>query len=299
MGNAGAEEPQPQPEQKSRNIYLFLAFFLGVFGIHNFYANRRIDGAVQAALTGLALVCFALPWFGGKPADGPALLMVGFVLLFFAWLKTLCEMLFVSRDGRGISMRRGSNLLCGTLAFLLFAGPAVLMAGGPLLAKHLQKRSRDDHHILACRSRMKQIGLGLKLYADGFDGRLPPQDNADGLELLRSTGILPWHGYYVCPSSTTMEGSGEEPLTEANCDYIYLGGLTTCHDWIRDCPVIFERPGSHSKARINILYGDGRVNIVRLPDTVQTVTDLLEYLAGQTDDPDVKAFLLRKRQTFF
>ena len=67
----------------------------------------------------------------------------------------------------------------------------------------------------------------------------------------------------------------EEPLTEANCDYIYLGGLTTCHDWIRDCPVIFERPGSHSKARINILYGDGRVNIVRLPDTVQTVTDLL------------------------
>ena len=121
----------------------------------------------------------------------------------------------------------------------------------------------------------------------------------DGLEVLRSQYYLPDYASYVCPTSETTAGSGKEPLTDLNCDYVYLGGLALYHDWSKDCPVAFERPGSHSKDRINILYGDGRVNIVRLPDTVQTVTDLLEYLAGQTDDPDVKAFLLRKRQTFF
>ena len=146
---------------------------------------------------------------------------------------------------------------------------------------------------------MKQIGLGLVQYADDFDSRFPVQDNARGLEALRSTGVLTDHAVYVCPSSTTTAGSGEEPLTDANCDYIYLGGLMPYFDGGSDCPVAFEKPGSHPENKVNVLYGSGAVNTITLPDSVQTVTDLLQYLEDQATNPKVKAFLQKKQQTIF
>lgn len=38
-------------EPKSRLAYVLLAAFLGAFGIHNFYANRILQGVTQLVLT--------------------------------------------------------------------------------------------------------------------------------------------------------------------------------------------------------------------------------------------------------
>ena len=42
------------PGQKSRTVYILLAFFLGTLGVHNFYAGRIVQGVVQSLITTLS-----------------------------------------------------------------------------------------------------------------------------------------------------------------------------------------------------------------------------------------------------
>ncbi len=262
----------PAPVPKSRTIYVILAFFFGGLGIHNFYAGRTGCGIAQLLIT---------------------LLSCGF-LSGIVWIWVLIEMFVVTRDGKGVPMRGGALLLAVILVIVWLI--LAILALGLLPALN---SAREEARISVCASTLKQIGMGLAQYAVDYDNRFPPQDNAAGLELLRGTGILTDHACYVCPSSTTTAGSGEEPLTDANCDYIYLGGLMPYFDGGSDCPVAFERPGSHSENKVNVLYGSGAVNTITLPDSVQTVTDLLQYLEEQATNPKVKAFLQKKQQTVF
>lgn len=259
---------------KSRTAYILLAFFLGSLGIHNFYAGRTGCGVAQLLIT--LLSCGTLSGISG--------------------LWALIEMFTVSRDGHGVPMQGGGVLLAVILVIVWLVLVILLLGVGMLLPALNSARGRAQ--CISCSSNMKQIGLGLVQYAGDFDSRFPVQDNARGLEALRSTGVLTDHAVYVCPSSTTTAGSGEEPLTDANCDYIYLGGLFDT-DWTQDCPIVIERPGSHVGNSVNILYAGGYVNTITLPDSVQTVTELLEYLADEATDPKVEKFLKTKQQTVF
>ena len=261
----------PAPMPKSRTIYVILAFFFGGLGIHNFYAGRTGCGIAQLLIT---------------------LLSCGF-LSGIVGIWVLIEMFVVTRDGKGVPMRGGALLLAVILVIVWLI--LAILALGLLPALN---SAREEARISVCASTLKQIGMGLAQYAGDFDSRFPVQDNARGLEALRSTGVLTDHAVYVCPSSTTTAGSGEEPLTDANCDYIYLGGLFDT-DWTQDCPIVIERPGSHVDNSVNILYAGGYVNTITLPDSVQTVTDLLQYLEEQATNPKVKAFLQKKQQTVF
>ena len=189
---------------------------------------------------------------------------------------------------------RGGALLLAVILVIVWLILAILALG---LLPALNS-AREEARIISCVSNLKQIGLGLAQYSFDFESRFPVQDNARGLEALRSTGVLTDHAVYVCPSSTTTAGSGEEPLTDANCDYIYLGGLFNT-DWTIDCPIVIERPGNHVDNSVNVLYVAGNVNTITLPDSVQTVTDLLQYLEEQATNPKVKAFLQKKQQTVF
>ena len=264
----------PAPMPKSRTIYVILAFFFGGLGIHNFYAGRTGCGIAQLLIT---------------------LLSCGF-LSGIVGIWVLIEMFVVTRDGKGVPMRGGALLLIIALAVIwVLAMLGIVLAGIMVPAVN---QARERARIISCESNLKQIGLGLMQYSIDFESRFPVQDNARGLEALRSTGVLTDHAWYVCPSSTTTAGSGEEPLTDANCDYIYLGGLFDT-DWTQDCPIVIERPGSHVDNSVNILYAGGYVNTITLPDSVQTVTDLLQYLEEQATNPKVKAFLQKKQQTVF
>ena len=264
----------PAPVPKSRTIYVILAFFFGGLGIHNFYAGRTGCGIAQLLIT---------------------LLSCGF-LSGIVGIWVLIEMFVVTRDGKGVPMRGGALLLIIALAVIwVLAMLGIVLAGimGPAV-----NQARERARIISCESNLKQIGLGLMQYSIDFESRFPVQDNARGMEALRSTGVLTDHAVYVCPSTETTAGSGNEPLTDANCDYIYLGGLFNT-DWTIDCPIVIERPGNHVDNSVNVLYAAGNVNTITLPDSVQTVTDLLQYLEDQATNPKVKAFLQKKQQTIF
>lgn len=69
-------------EQKSRVVYVILGIFLGVLGIHNFYAGRTYCGLAQL-LTTLLLGWLILPVLG-------------------IWIWTIVEICTIKCDGDGL-----------------------------------------------------------------------------------------------------------------------------------------------------------------------------------------------------
>lgn len=120
---------------------------------------------------------------------------------------------------------------------------------------------RVEMRRLSCLSNLKSIGLAFKQYAMDYDGWLPDKSGAEGLEQLRSTDYLTDHGVYLCPSTTTQRGKGNQPLTNEIVDYIYQAGLQDPPVDGKDSskiPVIWDKPTNHENYG-NVLFLDGHV----------------------------------------
>lgn len=245
-------------EPKSRVAYVLLAFFFGWAGIHNFYAKRTGEGLVQLGVT---------------------LLSCG-LMLWAVELWVLIEMFTVSRDGRNVPMR-GRGIL--TAAILLAAG-ALLFFGAVGYPFYL--RCRQEAALTGCREHLSRIGAALLLYADENGGAFPAADGIPGFEALPLAEAEVW----VCPSGS--EQVDFRRLSRRNCSYVYLGGAN--REQV-ECPVAFELPGNHARNRVNILYADGRVETHVFPGSVRSDVEVIGALADLEPDPELKAFLLRKR----
>ena len=101
--NGGASAPVVLP--KSRTAYIWLAFFFGGFGVHNFYAERTGMGIAQLLIT---------------------LLSVGF-LSFISGLIALVEIFTVKVDGKGVPMKPSNSYI---LIGILFVAIVLLFAWG-------------------------------------------------------------------------------------------------------------------------------------------------------------------------
>lgn len=73
-------DPYLYIRRKSRGVYIALAFFLGVLGVHNFYAGYAGRGVAQLLIT---LMSFGL-------------------LSWISLIWAIIEMCAISEDGRGI-----------------------------------------------------------------------------------------------------------------------------------------------------------------------------------------------------
>ena len=138
-----------------------------------------------------------------------------------------------------------------TVVGILIIG-AVLPA---LVGRSSYHGSRRKTHSISCISNLKQIGLSLKQYAMDYDDFFPPGNNYQGLDKLRSLDYLTDYGVYVCPGTKTKRG-GKGPLTEANCDYVYLGGSKEGES--PSIPLAFDKSGNHIDY-VNVLFLDGHV----------------------------------------
>lgn len=72
---------------KTRTVYILLALFLGLLGVHNFYAGRGIHGLVQ-----LGVFFTSLPLM---------LVGVGFATMACLLLWVLLDIVTVKKDGNG------------------------------------------------------------------------------------------------------------------------------------------------------------------------------------------------------
>ena len=96
---------------RSRNIYILLAYFLGAFGVHNFYAGRTARGIGQ-------IVCLLFFW------------LIIPIFALFVWI--FIDMLTIKTDGTNqdmIPLNGWGILLICLQAFGWIIGSLILFSG--------------------------------------------------------------------------------------------------------------------------------------------------------------------------
>ncbi len=122
--------------------------------------------------------------------------------------------------------------------------------------------ARESARKASCMSNLKQIGLGIKQYANmmRWEGWYPKSDTDTAeahLNLLISTKKLTDVGMYICPSSTTASKSENSTLGAGNLSYIYWYGLSESAE--ADSAVAADAEDNHTEEAGNALFVDGHV----------------------------------------
>jgi prepilin-type processing-associated H-X9-DG protein len=152
-------------------------------------------------------------------------------------------------------------------------GGQMLVAQQAFLASILLpslNRAREQANRVKCASNMHMIGNGILLYANDHKGKYP----ADLGTLLKEED-LPAQ-VFVCPTEAHATPPGPANPDAAakwvneNSDYVYVGaGKTSAIG--ADVVVMYEKPDAHNRQGMNILFGDGHIEFVTLPDAMRMI----------------------------
>ncbi len=175
-----------------------------------------------------------------------------------------------------------------TLIELLVVIAIIGILAGILLP--VLSRARESARRTQCMSNIKQIGMGLIMYANE-NSETFPSDTAysgaspamRGLNLLYDTYVSD-NKFFNCPSDTTVTGAtnagisvstsgGTEAFTKTQCSYGYDRSHTQADD--ADVALLADRPpdppsatantANHKDRGQNVVYVDGHVEFVTSP----------------------------------
>ena len=122
--------------------------------------------------------------------------------------------------------------------------------------KRVITTQQSDKYKKACLNNIKQIGIALQMYANIFESKYPKPDGAKGLDILRSKGFLEVPQVFICPSTGHSAAAPGKPITEASCDYVYVGGYSEYSE--ATTPILWSKPENHKDFGI-ILYANGDI----------------------------------------
>ena len=176
-----------------------------------------------------------------------------------------------------------------TLIELLVVIAIIGVLAGILLP--VVSRSRESSRSTQCMNNIKQIGMGLIMYANENNDTFPsdtaysvPSPAMRGLNLLFDTYVSDSKSFN-CPSDTTVTGAtnagmspatsgGTEAFTSTQCSYGYDRSHTQAND--PDVAILADRPppgtpnttantANHKGRGQNVVYVDGHVEFVTSP----------------------------------
>ncbi len=130
-------------------------------------------------------------------------------------------------------------------------------------------RARETANRVKCASNLRQIGQAILLYSDDNHGQYPP----DLGTLIKTEDITA--SVFVCPDTNTRPPPGMTPDQAAdwvnhNSDYVYVGaGLKQGAD--PSTVVCYEKDNNHHGGGMNMLFGDGHVEFLKLPAAHQLI----------------------------
>jgi len=124
------------------------------------------------------------------------------------------------------------------------------------------QKAREKARRTGCASNLRQLGIGLHLYASDNDEKFPTTEGAAGLDALYDTYVDAL-GVFKCPSDGTVTPA--DPITAANCSYAYDGGLTEVST--SDTAIVSDddvsdgdsTDSNHQDDGVNVLFVGGQV----------------------------------------
>ena len=134
-------------------------------------------------------------WMGRD--ELPEVIFLLSIILSFIWMF----LIFFLRHKKELTDR-----WCCAIGFFLF--PIIMCSIINLLPHRPSKFRREYHHRMGCRSHIKQLSIGLAMYAHDNNDFYP--DNLETISNYRELG----HGFFSCPAVKKKEGFS---------DYIYFG----------------------------------------------------------------------------
>ena len=165
----------------------------------------------------------------------------------------------------------GSEMLADSgMGSSVVIGDEALMAS--ILLPSLNK-ARETANRAKCASNEHQMGLGLLLYANDHNGKLPD----DLGTLVKEEQLTP--AVFVCPGGNTQVPANALTMTpdeqakwvNEHADYIYLGKGFREDQMAADRVVIYEKDGAHGGDGMNLLYGDGHAEWQRRDVAMQQI----------------------------
>lgn len=270
-------------------------------------SSADIYDLARAADGGAATAPELAPYFRNMPGDGlgflylnvPASLVQSAIQLgatmseelatlqpTFAQLPGLTVFSVSRKEAEGYAGVMRSNL---STAQLQVAAPMLVYSGMLLPALN---QAREKARRISCVNNVKQVMLGLTMYANDHDSRFPADNGAAGLNTLVKDDYLTDFACYICPSATDDKGSGN--LTEDTCSYIYLGGTDLAKEQAPSkLPVVFDKPGNHRKG-VSVGFADGHVEQIDLP-RYHSPEQVIDYLVQNRGLPEETGKVLKQK----
>lgn len=166
---------------------------------------------------------------------------------------------------RGVTPFPGGTLVAGETGGTMDVQTAVML---PAILLPSLNRAREQANRIKSATNLRQIGLGLQMYANEHKGRYP-DDLAAAQEFIGTAETYANPRSPSAPVPPGLEGEALKAWINESSDYAYLGKGKSVRER-GDVVLAHEKPDGLTDG-LNILFNDGHVEFQAMPQAMQTI----------------------------